>query len=290
MEKKFRLTISVPQALYEKMLEILPAMAPYGWEERDLPDNASQFILYGDTRESLTDIEHCASSADPEVFTKLELVEIPDPINAWKEYFTPVKCGSRFVVLPPWLKHQCWGARQKILIEPRSAFGTGHHATTALVLTALGDLLNEEKLSSGATFLDLGCGSGILGIAAALSGLNGVALDIDPIALENTMENVALNAVGGISPALGSVDSIGNNRYDLIMANILAQPLIDMAPAVASAVRPGGWLILSGILRAQAPAVADAYEACGMRKRRQLEEGDWVALVCQLPGNAQTNF
>ena len=220
------------------------------------------------------------SHAAPETHCTLEALEAQDWLSAWRQFFTPVCCGSRFVVLPPWLAESPdFPGRTPVLIEPKSAFGTGHHATTALCLGVVSDLLDQGRIASGQTFLDLGTGSGVLGIACCKSGLSGLGLDIDPLAVDNALENRELNQVSGFDAALGGIEAAVGRSFDLVLANILARPLMELAPAVAAARKPDGCLVLSGLLEIQADGVEAAYKAQGLPAARRVIEGEWCALV-----------
>ena len=168
-----------------------------------------------------------------------------------------------------------------ILIEPKSAFGTGHHATTALCLRVVSDLLEAGRLQQGQHFLDLGTGSGVLGIGCCKFGLTGEGLDIDPLAVDNAVENRALNAIApeNFTVAEGSIDAVTGKQFDLVLANILARPLTEMAADIVRACRPGGCLVLSGLLEIQADGVTAAYKAQGLPEPRRIIDGEWAALV-----------
>ncbi|MEL6871125.1 MAG: 50S ribosomal protein L11 methyltransferase [Pseudomonadota bacterium] len=173
----------------------------------------------------------------------------------WLSAFKPMQFGPRLWVAP---QHAHIDAQHAIVLklDPGLAFGTGTHATTALCLGALDGLPLDD-----ARVLDFGCGSGILGIAALLLGAAHVhAVDIDPQAITATAENAATNDVAHALLA-ADVASLTSDTlpFDVLLANILAQPLIDLAPRLASHLRPGGTLILSGILEAQAAEVAAAF-------------------------------
>ncbi len=167
-------------------------------------------------------------------------------------------------------------------IEAAQAFGTGHHATTRGCLLALDDLLKRRRFER---VLDLGCGTGVLAIAAAKVLRRPVtASDIDPVAVRITRENARLNRARVTAVAATGLDHPALSRagpYDLIMANILAEPLKDLAPAVARALSPGGLAILSGILESQAESVRAAYLAAGLRSQRRLTLSGWATLTVQ---------
>lgn len=153
-----------------------------------------------------------------------------------------------------------------VRLDPGLAFGTGSHASTRLVLKYL-----DEHVAGGESVLDYGCGSGILAIAAAKLGAGRVdAVDIDPQALETSRANAALN---NVAMRVEMPETLGRSRYDIVMANILSQPLIVLAPALAARVAQGGRLLLSGILASQADEVIAAYAGFLELKTLAREEG-----------------
>ena len=160
-----------------------------------------------------------------------------------------------------------------ILLDPGLAFGTGTHPTTALCMAWL-----DAQDMQGKTVLDYGCGSGILGVAAAKLGAKSViAIDIDPQALLATRSNAERNEVSDLITTGLPRELDDDERFDVVLANILAGPLVELAPIICQALRPGGILALSGILQEQATAVREAYSAyCDMDK--PVIEGDWVRL------------
>jgi ribosomal protein L11 methyltransferase len=202
--------------------------------------------------------------------------------QAWKEHYQPIQIGERLLIQPAWLPVQP-SERIPIFIDPGMAFGTGTHPTTQLCLLAL-----EKYLSPGQSVVDLGCGSGILSIAAALLGASEVlALDIDPNAITNAYENVKKNSLEGkIIIQLGSLDKliaqeeIRESSCDLILANILSKVLIELIEnGLGEAVRPDGLLILSGILDHQAENVIQAAQAHNIDHLETNEIEDWRSLV-----------
>ena len=218
----------------------------------------------------------------PAAESALSELEETDWLAAWRQFFTPVCCGNHFVVLPPWLADtQDFPGRTPILIEPKSAFGTGHHATTALCLRVVSDLLEAGRLQEGQHFLDLGTGSGVLGIGCCKFGLTGEGLDIDPLAVDNAVENRALNAIApeNFTVAEDSIGAVTGKQFDLVLANILARPLTEMAADIVRVCRPGGCLVLSGLLEIQADGVTAAYKAQGLPEPCRIIDGEWAALV-----------
>jgi ribosomal protein L11 methyltransferase len=162
------------------------------------------------------------------------------------------------------------------------AFGTGTHPTTRLCLIGL-----EDEIHPGDRVLDVGTGSGILAIAAAKLGAIAVdAFDIEPVSVRAARQNAARNGVAArvrIEVATSVADSPFAGSYDLVLANIIARVLIELADGIAAAVRPGGRLVLSGIIEGREPAVREAYDARGLRYLRRDQMEDWVALVYERP-------
>jgi ribosomal protein L11 methyltransferase len=160
------------------------------------------------------------------------------------------------------------------------AFGTGLHPSTKLAVLGL-----EDELRPGDRVFDVGTGSGVLAIAAALLGASVVdAVDIEPVAVRSARENVERNGVGDrVRIELGSAGpgEPFTGGYDLVLANIIARVLIELAPGIASSVAPGGTLVLSGIIESREPAVQRAYEALGFSVVRRSQIEDWVGLVCR---------
>jgi ribosomal protein L11 methyltransferase len=197
--------------------------------------------------------------------------------RAWMDRFAPMKFGRRLWIVPGGMSIQHDPANIEIQLDPGLAFGTGTHPTTALCLEWL-----DGTDVSASTVVDYGCGSGILGIAAALKGAARViCVDTDSQALEATTANAARNGVTGrVSCQLPA--AVGHVRADFVMANILAAPLIGLAPLLTGLLRPGGQLALSGILKEQAEDVICAYRPMiGAMSLRQQEE--WLLLAGQLP-------
>lgn len=193
--------------------------------------------------------------------------------RAWLEHFRPMRFGSRLWVCPTGFTIEESDA-VVMLLDPGLAFGTGTHPTTALCL----EWLDAADLR-GASVLDYGCGSGILGIAAALLGAASVrAVDIDPQALAATAENAAKNRVGE-RIVISLPGDLPDFESDIVLANILANPLMELADELRSRVRPGGRIVLSGILAEQADAVASAYAQKGFEMEPAVFSEDWVRLA-----------
>lgn len=282
MKTIHRLEIVVAESDYDCATGLLALEVPFGWEEQSLPTGETRFRIHCEQKDFLERLQRLLKQTVPAAESALSELEETDWLAAWRQFFTPVCCGKHFVVLPPWLADTPdFPRRTPILIEPKSAFGTGHHATTALCLRVVSDLLEAGRLQEGQQFLDLGTGSGVLGIGCCKFGLTGEGLDIDPLAVDNALENRALNAIApeSFTVAEGSIGTVAGKQFDLVLANILARPLTEMAADIVRACRSGGCLVLSGLLEIQADGVTAAYRAQGLPEPRRIIDGEWAALV-----------
>jgi ribosomal protein L11 methyltransferase len=193
----------------------------------------------------------------------------------WLKDFRPMRFGRRLWVCPGGLPAGD-PAAVRVELDPGLAFGTGTHPTTAMCLEWLDGLAGPDL--DGAQVIDYGCGSGILAVAAVKLGAQQVrAMDIDPQALLATGQNAARN---GVAAAISVTDDplLGGVAAEVLLANILAGPLVELAPRFAALVKPGGWLALSGLLAEQAPAVAGAYRSWFDIATTASREG-WVLLT-----------
>ncbi len=281
MKKLLQITARAPRSAVDAATVYLSLHAASGWQEEEHEDGARTFTVHLEDGPAAREVAAGLGACAPGIDVASEAVEPQDWALAWREFFTPVEAGETFTVLPPWLADQAGPGRIPIVIEPKQAFGTGHHGTTAMFLAALAGLVERGLTDSAAEFLDLGTGSGILGLGCCLLGMHGLGLDIDPLAIENAEENKALNGVGeAFSLAVGSLELLEPGRtFPLVLANILAGPLKTMAEDLAARVAPGGCLVLSGILGEQADSVAAAYQAQGLPAPRREQAGEWTALV-----------
>jgi len=193
-----------------------------------------------------------------------------DWVRAAQAQFQPIRIDDDLFIVPSW----CDPPRPdaiNITLDPGLAFGTGAHATTRLCLAWL-----RENVGRGASLLDYGCGSGILAIAGARLGADDVVgTDVDPQALQAAAENATRNRVAAVFPP---VDALPLRPFDIVIANILANPLRLLAPALIARTRPGGRIALSGILAGQADDVIAAY-ASAVELTRWREEDGWVLLA-----------
>ncbi len=203
---------------------------------------------------------------------RLEPLEDRDWVRAWMDDFAPMRFGERLWIVPGEMSPPAPDA-VNIRLDPGLAFGTGTHPTTAMCLRWL-----DAHPPAGQTVTDYGCGSGVLAIAAARLGARRViGVDTDPQALLATAENARRNTVADRVQAFLPDDAPAETA-DLLLANILADPLVELAPLLAHRVRPGGHLVLSGILADQATMVTEAYRPDFDLVRTETEDG-WVCLT-----------
>ncbi len=254
-----RLDIIAPDEDYPLAQALVARHISFGWEEESLSTGETRIRVHCPQESVLDELAECLRTLLPQTRIERDQVEECDWVAAWKEFFTPVTAGD-FLVLPPWRAAEEEAHTLSLLIEPKSAFGTGHHPTTTLCLEAISRLHREGRLRPGRSFLDLGTGTGILGIACAKLGLTGIGVDIDPVAVANAEENRQLNGIADqFAVRQGSVDVVRDQRYDLVIANILAGPLRELADDIMPLVREGGMLILSGFLALQRESLELAY-------------------------------
>ena len=242
--------------------------------------------LPSDARQRFSHIEvgvNLASLIQPlGELTVTPLDEDADWQNAWKAHFTLLKIGKRLVIKPSWIEYEAKDGELLIELDPGLAFGTGYHPTTYTCLEAM-----EQLVQPGMNVLDLGCGSGILTIAAVKLGAGRVtALDIDPQAVQASRQNFRRTRIREqVSLDQGSLPHklAPAGAFDLALANISARGIRERAPDILPALRPGGVLVASGIIEEQHAETEEALLQTGFTDIEVWPKEDWVTLTCR-PG------
>jgi ribosomal protein L11 methyltransferase len=256
--------------------EVTRLTAYFPWES-DLHDLKKAFLEY---------LPVLAESFGGEAGSFVSAAEISDSgwAEKWKEFFLPRKLGRRIVVRPSWERYDPADGEVVLTIDPGQAFGTGNHETTRLCLQFL-----EDVFESGAPprrVLDVGTGTGILGIAAARLGSRcTLGIDTDPKAVEVAEENARINGVGDRFAATFRPLAAAEGAYDLVLANILAEILVDLKSEIVSRCAAGGFLILSGILDEKCGWVEEEFRSEGARALERKTDGQWTALLLKREGN-----
>lgn len=219
--------------------------------------------------------------------TRLAAAEVPYQLDTagvqqedwetgWKAFYHAMDIGRKLAIVPSWEQYDT--QRAVLRLDPGMAFGTGTHETTALCLEAL-----DELTQGGERVLDIGTGSGILAIAALkLGAACAEGVDIDPMCVRTAGENAALNGVQEHFRVLvGDLSDKASGRYDIITANIVANAILHLAPAVPALLAPGGWFIASGVIDTRRDEVVQGLRAAGLQVREVRERNGWECILCQ---------
>ncbi len=265
-----RLAIRVAREQAELVLAELIELAPSGVEEVSVGDGVVEYAVYGAPGElpALPDLRAAAGEALVEVSTS----EVPDDWEQrWREFHRPVVVSERLSVRPPW---EAPGTSSiELVIDPGRAFGTGAHATTRLCLELM------LSMEPGGPFLDLGCGSGVLAIAAARLGWGPVvAVDNDPACLEAASANAVVNAVA-VEVGRHDLRSDPPASAPTVAANLLAPLLLAWTSRLAEAPQRPGRVIASGLLVEEVDRVVGAFAGLGLAERARPSDGEWAAVL-----------
>ena len=247
------------------------------------------FAKMGEVRIALENLKKTAQACGTLLMT-MDSLQDADWENNWKQYYKPMEIGERLLVIPQWEQEDpkvlkaLEGGRVPLILEPGLTFGTGSHATTQLCLTAL-----EKAIRGGEKVLDLGCGSGILSIAALkLGAASALAVDIDDKCLDVAYENAAMNGIGKDTYTVKVGDVLGDEAlrselgggYDVVLANIVADVIIGLGPMVRSLLRENGVFLCSGIIDTRAEEVADKLRQAGLEILDTRSSEGWYAYTC----------
>ena len=283
----WELEIPVPEALIEDVAALLVEGGANGVQIGE----STLIAFYEDSQREGEILESSASALSllqgPPPQSVLRRREGAEWSERWKEYYHPLQIGRRIWIVPIWEKANFRPApgALTVLLDPGMAFGTGQHASTVLCLRLLEDALEKNSAQKTLELLDVGCGSGVLSIAALkMCPGRAMAIDVDELAVRATTENAALNDLARSLKAVQTPLEQLEDDYSLIVANIIAPILINLAPAMVSRCNRPGDLILSGILAEQVEELSQSYQDAARAKNRQLKlirklrEQDWVAL------------
>jgi len=280
------LRIAPCRALADPLAGLLVDAGALGtWEDGDalvayFPQKAERAAVEGRVAAWL---KHLAGGGPAPTWAWTEEPE-RDWVAAGREMQTPIPVSRRLVVLPEWTPPGTAGDRLAVRIRPGMGFGTGEHPTTAGCLELL-DL--DLGVRPRASVLDVGTGSGILALAAARLGAGSVvALDIDPDALANARANRALNSLPGVGLVLGGIEAV-RGPFDLVLANLVANLIVDLMPEFARVLAPAGRLILSGLLQSQGDRVKAALAAHGLAPTGFSTCEEWLTLEAGRPTGPQ---
>ncbi len=274
-EKYYLLKILWKKSFVNELENFLWENISWGWEEEN-----NTFKIYFASKDLMLDFIRKIKNLFPEISFEIENYKGRDWAEEWRKYFSPIDI-SDFQIIPSWEEGKCEKeGKIPIYIYPEMAFGTGQHPTTKLCLLALLKLFKTKKIKTSNLFLDVGTGSGILGIGASLLGLKGIGLDIDISILNNCKKNISLNSVN-YSFFIGPIYALTQNiRFDIIFANILLEPLIEMRDEFLKRLIRGGYLIVSGILNTQENTLISVYSPF-LKKEAILREKEWSSIIWQ---------
>ncbi len=261
--------------------------SPVLWQ--DAESHESCIYLYTEEETQLEEMERhvthtCTQCAEflPKGAFEITRISIPreEWAESWKQYFHTMRVGTHFVIVPRWENVAPASNNIVIRIDPGMAFGTGLHGTTRGCLELMEPFFHSSHTPNN--FADIGCGSGILSIAAALCGCQKIyAYDNDPVAINVTRENCTQNKVSkNVNARIQDIYHRQLKRsFSFACANILATVLEDNCETLADCIEPGGYLVLSGMLTDQASAVEEKFTAHGLKKQNEREIDGWVTLL-----------
>lgn len=238
-------------------------------------DNIEEIVKYIESK--ITELKEMGLDLG-EAKVEHELMYEKDWAETWKQYYKPVLVGERIVVKPIWEEYEPKNDELVVELDPGMAFGTGTHETTRMCIQAL-----ERYVKPETTVFDVGCGSGILAIAAAKLGAKlSVGVDLDPVAVESSKENVAHNKLDNIEILEGNLVEVIEGKADVVVANILAEIICILTDDVKRVLKQGGTFITSGIIHDRVEMVCEKLEATGFEVLEKNRDGEWNCIVAKL--------
>ena len=238
-------------------------------------DNIEDVLEY--VNERLTELKEMGLDLG-EAKVEHEKIHEEDRANTWKQYYKPTKVGEKIVVKPIWEEYEAKDGELVVDLDPGMAFGTGTHETTRMCIQSL-----EKYVKEDSTVFDVGCGSGILAIAAAKLGAKlAVGVDLDPVAVESSIENVGYNKLKNIEILHGNLVEVIDGKADIVVANILAEIICILTDDVKRVLKDGGVFITSGIIHDRVDMVCEKLEATGFEVMEKNRDGEWNCIVAKL--------
>ena len=238
-------------------------------------DNIEDVLSY--VNERLTELKEMGIDLG-EAKVEHEKMHEEDWANTWKQYYKPSKVGEKIVVKPIWEEYEAKDGELVVDLDPGMAFGTGTHETTRMCIQALERYVKEES-----TVFDVGCGSGILAIAAAKLGAKlAIGVDLDPVAVESSIENVGYNNLNNIEILHGNLVEVIDSKAEIVVANILAEIICILTDDIKRVLKDNGIFITSGIIHDRVDMVCDKLEASGFEVVEKNRDGEWNCIVARL--------
>ncbi|MBP1721097.1 MAG: ribosomal protein methyltransferase [Deltaproteobacteria bacterium] len=303
-EKWLKFAITTPPEFAEGLSNFLTELGTQGvfQEELDIsaftdtPEPPSKIVLNAFIPSKASDQSLIASlttyiNSLSDLFPDLERPQLateiivdPDWEEQWKKYFKPLRVTRSIVIKPTWERYQATSRDTVIDIDPGMAFGTGQHPSTWMCLEAMEEILLKDRSFREWRVLDVGTGTGILGIAAAKLGAKSVmCVDIDPQAVEIAHQNVAVNRVGDRVVIINSDVVKIKGTFELIVANLTADALVKIKSHLVKMMEPGGYLILSGIIEQNRKDIEKAFLKDKLTTHRAITDKEWLSYVFKKP-------
>ena len=237
-------------------------------------DNIEDILNF--VNERLEDIKNQGIDITPGTVESEKMFE-EDWANNWKKYYKPFRVGKSLIVKPIWEDYEAKDGDLVVELDPGMAFGTGDHETTNMCMKAL-----EEYVTKDSVVFDVGCGSGILAIAAAkLGAKKAVGVDLDPVAVESAKENVSYNNLDNIEILYGNLVDVIEGKADVVVANILAEIICILTEDVKRVLKDGGVFITSGIIHDRVDMVVNKMEASGFEVIQVNRDGEWNCIIAK---------
>ncbi len=290
--KWLKLSLQTPTRLVESVSDMLGVLSGSGVEispETEsgslisgffpVENGADETEILGSVRQVLGELFQLYAEPIPEMRT--EIIDDQDWATSWKRFFTPVEIVPGLIIKPSWEEYQAAGNEKIIEMDPGQAFGTGQHESTRMALSLLTTCLAVQPVER---VLDVGTGTGILAMAAALFGVDSVvAIDNDPEAVRVAGENVAANGLADKVSISGTALADIQGPFSCILANIVYDVLVEMAPQLKALLSPGGRVILAGILSGeQEENIIQMYAKLGLQLQASEHDGEWAALLLEM--------